>query len=150
MEYTIRSASVADLDALERLEALCFSTPWKRSTLEWFLPDDRHEFLLAVQGETILGYINLLHVMDEGYIGNVAVHPDYRRNGIGAALVKAMLKRSEELELLFATLEVRDSNEPAINLYASHGFESVGRRKGYYDRPKEDAILMTYYWKELD
>lgn len=150
MEYTIRNAAEADLDQIERLEELCFSTPWKRGTLQWYLPDDRHEFLLAVRNETILGYINMLHVMDEGYIANVAVHPEHRRNGIGAALVDAMLRRSEELELLFATLEVRDSNEPAIRLYSSHGFTEVGRRKGYYDRPKEDAILMTYYWKELD
>lgn len=150
MEYTIRNANEADLDALEEMEALCFSLPWKRSTLEWFLPDDRHEFLLAVQGDTILGYINLLHVMDEGYIGNVAVHPDYRRQGLGSALVKTMLSRCAELELLFATLEVRSSNAPAIGLYSAHGFESVGRRKDYYDRPKEDAILMTYYWKELE
>ena len=150
MEYTIRNACAADLDALEEMEALCFSSPWKRHTLEWFLPDDRHEFLLAVQDGKILGYINLLHVMDEGYIGNVAVHPDCRRQGLGSALVKAMLERCEELELLFATLEVRDSNAPAIGLYASRGFETVGRRKDYYERPKEDAILMTYYWKELE
>ena len=150
MEYTIRNACEGDLDQLEALEQLCFSMPWKRATLQWYLPDDRHEFLLAVQGEMILGFINMLHVMDEGYIANVAVHPDYRRNGIGAALVQSILRRAEELELLFATLEVRDSNMPAIALYSAHGFEEVGRRKGYYERPKEDAILMTYYWKELD
>ena len=65
-------------------------------------------------------------------------------------LVEGMLRRCEALSLLFVTLEVRASNEPAIRLYDQHGFEVVGRRKGYYEAPREDAILMTKFWKEVE
>ena len=73
-----------------------------------------------------------------------------RRAGIGSMLVKGMLRRCEALSLLFVTLEVRASNTPAIQLYDKHGFEVVGRRKGYYEAPREDAILMTKFWKEVE
>ena len=65
-------------------------------------------------------------------------------------LVEEMLRRCEALRLMFATLEVRASNEPAIRLYERYDFVPVGRRKGYYDAPKEDAVLMTKYWKEVE
>ena len=77
------------------------------------------------------------------YISNVAVSPDHRRQGIASTLIEALLRRAEELQLSFVTLEVRESNAPAIALYGRFGFTPVGRRKGYYDAPKEDAILMT-------
>ena len=86
-------------------------------------------------------------MLDEGYISNVAVHPDARRQGIGDALIDALAAKAAELELAFLTLEVRESNAPAIALYAKHGFHPVGKRKNYYDAPKEDAVLMTCYLK---
>ena len=86
-------------------------------------------------------------LLDEGYISNVAVHPDARRQGIGDALIDALAAKAAELELAFLTLEVRESNAPAIALYAKHGFHPVGKRKNYYDAPKEDAVLMTCYLK---
>ena len=82
--------------------------------------------------------------MDEGYIGNVAVRPAYRRRGIADALLQGLEKLGRERELSFLTLEVRAGNAPAIALYEKNGYARVGRRPGYYDHPKEDAILMTY------
>ena len=143
MDYRIINADKRHLDALVELEHQCFSVPWTRGQLTAELPDDHHEFLVAEAGETVLGYVGMMVVLDEGYISNVAVSPDHRRQGIASALIEALLRRAEELQLSFLTLEVRESNGPAIALYERFGFSPVGRRKGYYDAPKEDAILMT-------
>ena len=151
MDYTIRNARPSDLDALEALERQCFSLPWTREQLYAALADERQEFLAAVGGEgEILGYIGMMCVLDEGYISNVAVAPDARRMGVGRALVEEMLRRCEQRELSFVTLEVRAHNEPAVALYGSAGFRPVGLRKGYYDRPREDALLMTRFFDKDD
>lgn len=131
------------LPQLERLEETCFSIPWTRDQLLSQMPDPMHVFLLAVEGDCLLGYVGLMHVLDEGYIANVAVEPSARRQGIGDRLIAALKERAAALSLRFLTLEVRESNEPAIALYRKHGFVPVGRRKKYYDLPTEDAILMT-------
>lgn len=149
-EIVIRNAEEKDLEQIEALEQAYFSRPWPIDMLRRQLPSDRHEFLVASRGEEILGYIGMLHVMDEGYISNVAVKETARRNGVGSLLVEAMMRRCEALSLLFVTLEVRASNEPAIRLYDRFSFVPVGRRKGYYEAPKEDAVLMTRYWKEVE
>ena len=151
METLIRNASASDLDALLRLEETCFSLPWTRAQLKGEMPDERHEFLVAEgrNGE-IVGYIGMMTVLDEGYISNVAVAPAVRRCGIGRTLVREMLRRAAERDLSFVTLEVRQHNDAAIALYAGEGFEPVGRRKGYYERPKEDALLMTRFFRQKD
>jgi ribosomal-protein-alanine N-acetyltransferase len=146
MELRIVNAEKRHLDALVELERRCFSIPWTRAQLTAELPDERHEFLVAEAGEEVLGYVGMLFVLDEGYISNVAVAPDYRRRGVASALIRALLARAAERELSFVTLEVRENNVPAIALYEGFGFVPVGRRKNYYDAPKEDAILMTLYF----
>ena len=147
MEYRIISAEKRHLDDLEALERACFSVPWTIGQLTAELPDGHHEFLVAEENGSVLGYIGMMHVLDEGYISNVAVAPEQRRQGIASALITELLDRSRALGLAFVTLEVRASNEPAISLYQSFGFAPVGRRKNYYDAPKEDALLMTLYLK---
>ena len=111
------------------------------------LPNDNHVFLVALDGERVIGYVGMMNVLDEGYISNVAVMESYRRQKIGDMLISELVKRANDLELALVTLEVRASNEPAKALYAKHGFEVVGIRKGYYTKPKEDAVLMTVYLK---
>ena len=149
MDCRIRDACEKDLDALCALEEACFSLPWTREQLESQLPDGSHEFLVA-EGEdgNVAGYIGMMCVLDEGYISNVAVAPCARRRGIGRALVREMLCRAAKRELAFVTLEVREHNEAAIALYAGEGFLPVGLRRGYYEKPKEDALLMTYLFLE--
>ena len=95
MDYTICDAGAAHLPQLEALERACFSAPWTRAQLASQLPDDRHVFLVAAAGETVLGYANFLHVLDEGDIGNVAVAPEYRRQGIADALLDALCARGQ-------------------------------------------------------
>ena len=82
-------------------------------------------------------------MLDEGYIGNVAVRPAFRRRGVADALLDALDTRASERGLAFLTLEVRAGDEPAIALYRKHGYLRVGLRPGYYADPREDAILMT-------
>ena len=146
MDCTICDAGPAHLPQLEALERACFSAPWTRAQLASQLPDDRHVFLIAAAGETVLGYANFLHVLDEGDIGNVAVAPEYRRQGIADALCA----RAAALDLAFLTLEVRVSNAPAIALYRKHGFQTVGQRRNYYQKPDEDALLMTWFRREAE
>lgn len=147
MDIFITDASEQHLEVLEALERQCFSVPWTREQLRMELPDERHVFLVAISEERLLGYVGMMHVLDEGYISNVAVNPAFRRQGVAKALIGELLRRAEALTLSFVTLEVRESNAPAIALYESFGFVPVGRRKHYYDAPKEDALLMTVYLK---
>ena len=148
MDYRIIDTAEAQLEQIEAIERQCFSCPWTLEQLRSQLSGERHVFLAAVDaGGAVLGYVGMMHVLDEGYISNVAVAPAYRRQGVAAALISALMTRAEKLNLAFVTLEVRAGNEPAKALYAKHGFVPVGRRKNYYDLPKEDAILMTRFWK---
>ena len=148
MDYRIIDTTQTQLEQIEKIEQQCFSCPWTLDQLRSQLSDDRHVFLAAVaENGAVLGYVGMMFVLDEGYISNVAVAPAYRRQGVADALISALMTRAEELNLAFVTLEVRAGNEPAKSLYAKHGFVPVGRRKNYYDLPKEDAILMTRFWK---
>ena len=134
------------LPAIAALERQCFSDPWSVEMLRPELPDDSHEFLLAVEGEELLGYVGLMTVLDEGYLSNIAVSPEHRRQGIAEALLKALLMRARARKLAFVTLEVRAGNTPAQTLYRKLGFTEVGVRRGYYEHPREDAVLMTLYF----
>ena len=148
MDYRIIDTTQTQLEQIEKIEQQCFSCPWTLDQLRSQLSDDRHVFLAAVaESGTVLGYVGMMFVLDEGYISNVAVAPDFRRQGVADALIAALMRRAEERRLAFVTLEVRAGNEPAKALYSKHGFVPVGRRKNYYHLPKEDAILMTRFWK---
>ena len=147
MEFRIVDVSAEHIPQIEEIERECFSRPWTAAQLSGQMRDAQHEFIAAVNDGRVLGYVGLMYVLDEGYISNVAVRPDSRRQGIGDALIDALAAKAAELELAFLTLEVRESNAPAIALYAKHGFHPVGKRKNYYDAPKEDAVLMTCYLK---
>ena len=136
------------LDELERLERICFSRPWSRKMLAEELENACAAFLVAEEPETkrVLGYAGVLVMADEGYITNVAVFPEYRRQGIAAQIIKVFCDFAAGNHLAFLTLEVRPTNTAAIELYRSFGFEEVGRRKNYYDLPKEDALILTRYF----
>ena len=113
------------LDEVAELERICFTTPWSRNMLAEELDNYLSAFLVALDDQDhVVGYAGLQAVLDEGYITNVAVRPDCRKQGV-------------------AGKEVRASNYDAIALYGSRGFRSVGRRKNYYEHPREDAIIMT-------
>ena len=101
------------------------------------------EFFVAENAEHLLGYIGIKPVLDEGYITNVAVFPQYRKKGIATALIKRVFELAQEKKLAFVSLEVRLSNSAAIALYEKAGFKEEGRRKSFYRNPREDALIMT-------
>ena len=131
------------IEDMAALEQVCFSVPWSRETLESEL-DNPCAFYVVCTGGTgnVLGYIGSRIVLDEADITNVAVRPDCRRRGIARELVGRMLALMAEKGVRSVLLEVRESNLPARNCYAQAGFTVVGRRKNYYEAPKEDALLM--------
>lgn len=138
------------LDRLEQLERMCFSRPWSKKMLAEELDNQCAAFLVAVEPETekAVGYAGLLVVADEGYINNVAVDPSCRRQGVAAQLLQVFDNFAKGNHLAFLTLEVRPSNAAAIALYEGFGFREVGRRRNYYDLPKEDALILTKYYTE--
>ena len=143
MYYNIVPMDRSHIPQIAALERECFSTPWTENMLEDALFDSQASFIVAeAEDGSILGYAGLHVIVDEGYIDNIAVEEAARRHGVASALLDVYC-RFGAVNLAFLTLEVRKSNAPAIALYAKHGFRQVGRRKNYYDDPKEDAILMT-------
>ena len=144
MTYNIIPMTSEHLDQVAQIEQLCFSDPWSRRMLSEHLENECAATLVALSSDgTILGYAGLLVVLDEGYITNVAVRPDYRRQGIAGELLGVFRRFAEGNKLAFLTLEVRESNAAARALYSKYGYKEVGVRKNYYDHPKENAILMT-------
>ena len=140
----IKKAQLEHIEAIGKLENVCFpADPWPEEMVGRWL--DRYTVALDSDG-SVAGYLVLSSVLDEGSIDNVAVAPEYRRRGIADALVEDAVCRAREADLAFITLEVRASNTPAIRLYEKHGFAEVGRRRNYYEKPREDAILMTYFF----
>ena len=129
------------LPALAELEKQCFHAPWSEKMLREELGGGI--FLVAEQDGEVQGYVGCQTVLDEGYITNVAVSPDCRRQGIARALIAELMAKAEENKLAFVTLEVRESNAPAIALYTGAGFVPVGKRKNFYSNPTENAVLMT-------
>ncbi len=149
MSVKIVPMTADHLEELEKLERICFSRPWSRKMLAEELENQCAAFLVAedsVSGR-VLGYAGLMVVADEGYITNVAVFPEYRRLGIAAQILQVFVQFAAANRLAFLTLEVRPSNAAAIALYQGFGFEEVGRRKNYYDLPKEDALILTKYFE---
>lgn len=143
----IRDAREDDLPRIESLEQQCFSIPWTREMLLYQLNDKGHIFLVAQLDDTVAGYIGVQHVLDEGYVTNVCTAPLYHRRGVGRALLGRAIELGVSHNLAFLTLEVRDGNAPARALYEEMGFKTMGRRKKYYEKPVEDAIIMTLQMK---
>ena len=144
MRVRIVPMTADHLDEVAELERVCFSVPWSRNMLAEELDNALSAFLVALDDEgKVVGYAGVQVILDEGYITNVAVRPDWRRRGVAAQLLKVFLDFAQGNKLAFLTLEVRESNHAAIILYGRHGFRSVGRRRNYYEHPREDAIIMT-------
>lgn len=133
-----------DAQFIAEIERRCFSTPWTAEQIE--KSEDTTVFFLARDGEKVVGYGGMYTVLDEGYVTNIGVLPEYRRKGIGSKIVKELINFSIEKSLSFITLEVRVSNVAAIELYKSLEFLAVGRRKNFYSNPQEDAFIMTRYF----
>ncbi len=139
---TILNINADHVTQIAELERLCFSDPWSENSIASELLNPLSLWLVALDGDTVAGYIGSQTVLDESDMMNVAVHPQYRRQGIAQALVQELALRLKEKGSRWLTLEVRASNEPAKSLYEKLGFTQVGCRKNYYRNPREDALIL--------
>ena len=140
---TIRKMTAEDVEAVAGLEAQIFSMPWSVQGFADTLCREDVLFLVAREAEELLGYVGVYCAADEGEITNVAVAQAARRQGVGGALLDALIEALAAREIFRIVLEVRVSNEPAIGLYGQRGFQIVGTRKNFYEKPTEDAYVMV-------
>jgi ribosomal-protein-alanine N-acetyltransferase len=127
---------------IARLEEVCFSCPWSEQTItDAYKTGTR--FFVAEKNGAVLGYVGISAIIDEGYITNIAVFPEYRNMGVATALLENLFQFAKQNGLSFISLEVRESNSPAISLYEKFGFLVEGKRKNFYSAPTEDALIMT-------
>ena len=144
MMISIVPFSENHLDSVASLEKLCFSLPWSKEMFADELRSNIAHYLVAIDDkENIVGYVGMWKILDEGHITNVAVSPNYRRQGIGEKLICELINNAKRLELVMLTLEVRKSNIAAQSLYSKYSFKEVGVRKRYYSDTNEDALIMT-------
>lgn len=121
---------------------MCFNDPWSIHSISSELNNPLSTWLVAVEGGVVCGYVGSQSVLDGADMMNIAVHPDYRKQGIGYNLVDKLIDLLKAKDVISLSLEVRVSNENAINLYNKMGFEIIGKRPGYYRNPREDAYIM--------
>lgn len=147
-KLSVREFDKRDADFLSRIEEEYFSSPMSGEYIE-SIPEKKNTcfFVCEEDNGIIAGYAGMMWVLDEGSIISIAVEEAKRKAGIGTMLLEALFEKSLELELASLTLEVRSGNSPAIHLYEKNGFTVCGRMKNYYSYPKEDAIIMTRYFK---
>ena len=145
MTFTeMKQAHVAQVAELEKL---CFAAPWSKKSIASELGNIWSYWVVALDGERVVGYIGSQSSADETDVMNVAVHPDYRRRGIAESLIEVLIRELKNRGSHALMLEVRDSNEPAIALYEKLGFQQVGLRKNYYHNPKEHARILRKEWE---
>lgn len=129
------------------LEKLCFSDAWSEKSIASELTNKLSLWLVAVDGDTVAGYIGSQTVLGWADMMNLCVSPDYRRQGIGEKLTAELERQLKENDVTCLTLEVRVSNVPAIVLYEKMGFVQVGKRPRYYEKPREDALILRKEWE---
>lgn len=138
----IRPASPSDIDAIVHIERASFGDPWSPASFRSLLDNPHVYFGVATDDEIVAGYVVAWFVVDEAEVANLAVAPPSRGRRIGATLLDAALDAARARGAVSVFLEVRDSNAGARALYASRGFAQIGRRRGYYRKPVEDAVVM--------
>lgn len=140
----VEPMSVDDVSAVHEIERLSFATPWPSYAFEQELRGNRlARYLVARAGDAIVGFAGVWLMVDDAHVTTFAVHPDWRRQGIGRQVLVNLVELSVAIGARRMTLEVRASNEPAQALYRSFGFVVAGRRPRYYTDDGEDALVMT-------
>lgn len=142
-ELIVRRMTVSDAESVSRLEQEIFSQPWSRQAFLDALANENVIFFVAELSGITVGYCGMYCVLDEGEITNVAVSACCQGQGIGRKMLDTFLKEAREHGVHQVYLEVRVSNEGAIHLYRSLGFEIQGVRKNFYEMPREDGYVMS-------
>ncbi len=130
-----------DIEAVSKMEAEFFGQPWSAKGIATYMEKGNTIFLVAKDGEKVIGYAAIVCVLDEGNLVSIAVSEDYRKMGVASELLDIAYCEAKERGVTSINLEVRESNEAAIKLYEKEGFELVGERKNFYSKPTENAKL---------
>lgn len=138
----IRQMKAEDAPAIAAMEKCCFSDPWSEASIASEVHNPLSYWLVAEDQGRVVGYVGSQSVLDAADMMNLAVAPEYRRKGIGKALVNALANHLQQNNVIALLLEVRVSNTPAIALYEQMGFQQVGIRPNYYRHPREDALIL--------
>lgn len=148
MDIEIREMTLEDIDGVLEVEKSCFTTPWSRESFVLEVTkNELAKYLVAILDKKVVGYGGFWLIVGECHITNIAVDSDYRGHGIGNLLVEGLILLANALECSSMTLEVRESNIVAQNLYKKYNFKEAGIRPKYYSDVGEDAIIM---WKTLE
>lgn len=143
MERIIRTMAKEDLDEVEAIEKSAFSVPWSRASLEDAMNMPDNVYIVCEENGRIAGYCGMWTVFGEGNIVSVAVEEHCRKRGIALDMMKELEKKGIEKKVDIFFLEVRKSNYGAISLYEKAGFRNVGVRRNFYEKPCEDALIMS-------
>ncbi len=144
---TVQKLSQEHIEQVAALDKLMFSSPWSNRCLEKELKKSHSLWLVAVEEDTVAGYIGSQRAGDEADMMNLAVRLDYQGKGVGKMLVEALEQEMKAVGVRCLTLDVRESNLIAIGLYQKFGFQQAGRRKGYYRNPREDGLVLRKEWE---
>lgn len=148
MNIIITTPMIEDLEKIHEIENECFATPWdKGSIYKDMFENNLAIYLVAKIDQELVGYGGMWHVVTEGHITNIAVSSNYRKNGVATKILEKLICIASEKNMIGLTLEVRENNKEATNLYKKFDFIEEGVRKDYYQNPVENAIIM---WKYLD
>lgn len=146
--FKIVEACKEHIEDIIEVENLSFKIPWSRqSIMDEFIHNEAAVYFCALSDSKAIGYAGMWQICDEGHITNIAVHPEFRRSGVGSLLIESLLEEAGKRSLTALTLEVRKSNFSAQSIYRKYGFKEGGLRKAYYADNNEDALIM---WKRLD
>ena len=146
-DWTIRRAERRDVTALLALEEAQFPEPWTRGMLlDEITNAETRRYTVALEGARIVGYLGVMFVLDELHVNTIGTLPDYEGRGIATVLLDDAWRDAAQRGIRRATLEVAVSNERAQRLYYRYGFQPVGIRKNYYERTREDALVL---WADL-
>lgn len=140
---TIRKMRESDIAGVAELERATFSDAWSERALKETYNQKQTLLLVAYEDKELIGYLILYFVLEEGEIARIAVSPGHRRQGVGGRMLLEMEDLCEDNGIVKILLDVRESNVTAIGFYTDHGFIQDGVRLGFYDNPKEDAVLMS-------
>lgn len=148
MDILVRKMEEKDLDRIMEIEQDCFTTPWSREAfLLEITKNELARYIVAEIDGIVAGYGGIWMIVGEGHITNIGVESKYRRLGVGNKILEGLIEASRDTEVMSMTLEVRESNIAAQNLYKKYGFVDYGKRPNYYSDDNEDAIIM---WKKFD
>lgn len=143
-DCALRRMTDGDIDAVCEIEAHAFAMPWSRRSFEQELHDNKcARYLVAERAGEVLGYAGAWLIFEEGHITNIAVKKEARGQGVGRLLTEGIMQYAANLGVQYMTLEVRESNLVAQNLYKAVGFKKVSVRKKYYEDNGEDGLLMV-------